>query len=64
MKNENNAMCHHPSYHDNGFDNIYQNIKIKHNREMVGKIYPNMKLTPPCTPLTFPVKLSTWERLG
>ena len=52
MKNENIAMCHHPSYHDNGFDNIYQNIKIKHNREMVGKIYPNMKLTSPCTPLS------------
>ena len=30
---------------------------------MVGKICPNMKSTPPCTP-TFPVQLSTWERLG
>ena len=26
-------------------------IKIKHDREMVGKICPNMKLTPLCTPL-------------
>ena len=26
-------------------------IKIKHNREMVGKICASMKLTPPCTPL-------------
>ena len=25
--------------------------KRKHNREKVGKICPNMKLTPPCTPL-------------
>ena len=34
----------------NGFDNIYQAlIKIKHNREMVGKICSNMKLTPPST---------------
>ena len=28
---------------------------------MAGKFCPNMKLTPPCT---FPVQLSTWERLG
>ena len=26
-------------------------IKIKDNREMVGKICPNMKMTPPCNPL-------------
>ena len=26
-------------------------MKIKHNREMVGKIYPNMKLTHPYSPL-------------
>ena len=32
--------------------NIYQNfMKIKHSTEMVSKICPNMKLTPPCTPL-------------
>ena len=47
-----NTMCYHPGYHRNGFDKIYQSlIKIKYNREMVGKICPNMKLTRPCTPL-------------
>ena len=42
----------YPDYHYNGFDNIYQTlIEIIHNRKMVGKICPNMKLSPPCTPL-------------
>ena len=46
------TICHHPSYDYNGFDNIYQTIiKIKDNSEIVGKICPNMKLIPPCTPL-------------
>ena len=46
------TMCHYPSYHHNVFDNIYQTIiQIKHNREMVGKICPNMKLAFSCTPL-------------
>ena len=32
--------------------NIYQTrMKIKRNREMDGKICPNMQLTPPCTSL-------------
>ena len=48
-----NTMCYHPGYHFSEFDNKYQTlIKIKHNREMVGKICPNGKLTPPCTPLS------------
>ena len=39
---------------------IYQTlIKIKHNRDMVGKICPNMKLTPRYTHLS-----STTEHLG
>ena len=38
--------------HINRFGNIYQTlIQIRHNREMTDKIFPNMKLTPPCTPL-------------
>ena len=45
------TMWYHPDYHHNRFDNIYQTlIKVKHNREMVGKICPNMKLTPSYTP--------------
>ena len=39
-------MYYHPGYYHNGFDNI----QIKHNREMVGKICSNMRVTPPCTP--------------
>ena len=47
-----NTMCYHPGYHHNEFDNICQTlIKIKQNRKMVGKNCPDMKLTPPCTPL-------------
>ena len=38
-------------------------IKYKTNREMVGKISPNMKFTPPTHP-TSSVLLSPWERLG
>ena len=38
-------------------------IEIKHNREMVVKICPNMKRFPSLHP-TFPVHLSTWEILG
>ena len=53
MKTIMKTMCHHPGYHHNGFDNIYQTIiKIKHNREMIGNICPNMKLTLPCTLLS------------
>ena len=45
------TICYHPGYHHNGFNSLYQTlIKIKHNKEMAGKICPNMKLTPPCTP--------------
>ena len=39
-------------YHTDYDSNIYQTLtKSKHNRQMVGKIYLNMKLTPPFTPL-------------
>ena len=41
-------------------------IKIKHNRKMVeivGKIFRNLKIYL-SRPPTFPVQLSTWERLG
>ena len=46
------TMCCCTVYRHNGFDNKYQTlIKIKNNREMVCNISPNMKSTPPCTPL-------------
>ena len=46
-----NTMCYYPGYHHNGFDNIYQSfIKIKYNREMVGKICPNKLFAAPHFP--------------
>ena len=46
------TMCYLPVYHHYGFYNISLTfIKIKPNREIVGNISPNMKLTPPCIPL-------------
>ena len=48
-----NTMCYYPGYHHNEFDNICKTlIKIKQNRKMDGKIYPNMNLTSPCTRLS------------
>ena len=42
-----NTMWYHPYFHHNGFDNICQTlIKIKYDTEMVGKICPDIKLTP------------------
>ena len=44
-------LCYHPGYHHNEFDNKYQVLQKSNIIENIGKICPNMKLTPPYTSL-------------
>ena len=49
-------MCYHPGYHFSEFDNKYQTlIKIKHNREMVGKIIMLNEVLKGCQKLYLPM---------
>ena len=46
------TMCYRPGYHQNGHTKSDQTlIKIIPNTDMIGKICPNVKMTPPCASL-------------
>ena len=49
------TMCyhHHPGYHHNGFDNMYQTLTNIKQSKVDSSLHP-----------TSPVQLSTWERSG